>query len=380
MGRNDPDLDALTRARPDALDPARLAGSRRQHDDLVTILATEPAPASAPRPVRRWRWLAFPVAGAAVVTAGVVVVGTTLSGPAAHPVAAPPPAANARVVLLNVAGAIEHESGSGAYWEQRTSNGYLDVVAGARPYTVANTYREVWSIGVRPGEASRWTSQIGERFEPRTATDEARWRAAGSPKSVRIDPGVTKQGHKLELTEPIGPWHEISERTDSDGDIVSVGPNNVNYAYLRALPGDVAGLTAVLDKLYTQDGGAEAGNRTDWMLTQATGLIQLPVSGAVRAAAYRIIAGLPGIESLGTVQDALGRQGVGIVLPEYQQGDLGTVRQEVVVDAKSGTLLANETILTSPSALARSAGLTAGIALNYQATTEIGWTNQQTTN
>jgi hypothetical protein len=53
------------------------------------------------------------------------------------------------------------------------------------------------------------------------------------------------------------------------------------------------------------------------------------------------------------------------------------VRQQVVVDPKSGTLLANETILTKPSALASAAGLTAGTAFNYQATTEIGWTNSQ---
>jgi hypothetical protein len=385
MGTTDPDLAALTRARPDALDPAQLSGSRRQHDDLVAILSTEREAAPAARPARRLRRLAIPAAGAAVVTAGVVAVVATLTGPAtvgaaAHP-AAPHQAQDARVVLLNMAGAIEHETGSGAYWEQRTTDGDLSIVAGAQPYTVADTGRTVWSIGVRPGEQSVWTSQIGEQHLPRTAADTARWQAAGSPHTVQVDPGLRKQGQNVRLTMQIGPWHEISSRTDANGDIVSVGPNNVNYAYLQKLPGNVAGLSALLDKLYAQDGGGEnAGNRTEWMLTQATGLIQLPVSGAVRAAAYRIVAGLPGIRSLGTVSDALGRQGVGIALPEYQQGDLGAARHEVVVDPKSDTLLADETVLTKPSALASAAGLTAGTPVHYQATTEIGWTNQQSRN
>src|ERR1700740_2138032 len=137
MGTTDPDLAALTRARPDALDPGHLSGSRRQHDDLVAILSTEREATPAPRPARRLRWLAVPVAGAAVVTAGGVALVGTLSGPdavgaAAHP-AAPHQAQDARVVLLTMAGAIEHETGSGAHWEQRTTHGDVSTVAGAQP-------------------------------------------------------------------------------------------------------------------------------------------------------------------------------------------------------------------------------------------------------
>src|ERR1700755_3508872 len=74
MRENDPGLEALTRARPEALDPARLAGSRRQHEDLAAILSTERNPVRA-RPARRYGRVAIPVFGVAVAVAAAVVVG-----------------------------------------------------------------------------------------------------------------------------------------------------------------------------------------------------------------------------------------------------------------------------------------------------------------
>lgn len=378
MRENDADLVALTRARPDELDPARLAGSRRQHEDLAAILSTD-RPASTARR-RTYRWVAIPVAGVAVAVAGAVVVTGTLSGaPApAHSSAPAHTGPDGRVVLLNMAGAIEHETGSGNYWQQNTSDGYVSVVPGATPYTVLETQKETWSIGVRPGEKSLWTGQIDQLSQPRTATDKSRWQAAGSPKTVIIDEGATKaDGTTGTLQMPIGPGHEISSRTDTDGDIVAVGPNNVDYAYLQRLPGTQSGLTALFDQLYQQDGnGEDADDRTGWMLQQAAGLAQLPVSGNVRASAFRLIAALPGVQSLGTVTDALGRSGVGVALPAQAQGDLGTSKQELIVDPRTNTVLAEETVIVTPSTLASAAGLTEGTVLNYQATTEIGWTNQ----
>jgi hypothetical protein len=43
--------------------------------------------------------------------------------------------------------------------------------------------------------------------------------------------------------------------TDSGGDIVAIGGNNVTYAYLQQLPSDVTGLGTLLDQLYTQENG-----------------------------------------------------------------------------------------------------------------------------
>lgn len=383
MREHEPDLAALTRSRPEALDPAQLGGSRRQHDDLVAIMST-PQPESTARP-RRYRWVALPVAGVAVATAGVVAVVSTLSGPTAStatPRLTVPhqhSATDGRVALLNVASAIEHETGSGDYWQQNTTSGNIGVVQGTQPYAVLDTGKATWLIGVKPGEQSTWTGQQDETREPRTATDRARWQAAGSPTSVPVDYGFRKlDGTRVPaLTITIGSGHPTTSHTNINDTIAAVGPHNVTYADLTKLPSDTAGLAKLFDRYYAQDGGSEnAGDHTEWLWGQASGLIQLPVSGDVRAAAYRIIADLPGIQSLGTVTDALGRTGVGVALPAAPQGDLGTARRELIVDPRTNTLLADETVLVTPSALATAAGLTAGTELIYQATTEIGWTNQ----
>lgn len=384
MRENDPGLEALTRARPEALDPARLSGSRRQHDDLVTIMAS-PRRTEGPRTVRARRRLAIPVAGAAVAVAGVVVVVSALSwAPASHAPAdaAPAPTTHSvpdgHVVLLDMAKAVEHETGSGDYWEQDTKTGNIGIVTGAQPYAVLDTSGERWSIGVRPGEQSLWQADVGANTQPRTAADRARWLAAGSPAQVDIDAGLRKTGESSDakLMENIGPRHMFEETTNSGDDILSVGDENVTFADLGKLPSDVAGLTAFLRQRYARDNGADTADVTWWMFDQASNVITEPVSAQVRASAYRIIASLPGITSLGEVTDALGRTGVGVALAPFQQGNMGTEREEIIVDPATNTLLANQTVLITPSPLARQVGLTPGTPVVYTATTSIGWTNQ----
>jgi hypothetical protein len=357
-------MAALAKARPAAVDPARLTDTRRQHEDLAAILSVERVPA------RRMRMrIALPVAVAVAV--GAVAVTLTVGRPAGQTVAAPKPAVDAHVALLNVASAVEHESGQGDYWRQDTESGSATVVKGADPYVVNHREGQQWSIGVRPGEQSLNVLGIDSTTEPLTSRDRARWQAAGSPAQVTADFGESDK--KLGLR--IGGGHQSVIRTDVAGDIVSVGDDNVTYAYLRDLPGDVPGLTKLLNHLYGQIHGDT--DRTAWLFQQASGLITMPVSGQVRAAAYRIIAGLPGSTSLGTVTDALGRTGVGVALPVQRMGDLGTARQELIVDPRTDTLLADEQVLVEPSALAAGAGLTKGQPLNYAATTSIGWTDEQ---
>lgn len=385
MRENDPGLEALTRARPEALDPGRLSGSRRQHDDLVTIMSS-PRAVEESRAVRARRRLAIPVAGAAVAVAGVVVVVSALSwAPTANhsPAdAGPAPTTHSvpdgHVVLLDMAKAAEHETGSGDYWEQDTTNGNIGIVTGAQPYAMLDTSGERWSIGVRPGEQSLWQADVGANTQPRTAQDHARWVAAGSPSQVDIDSGLRKTGETSDakLMDTIGPRHMYEETTNSGNDILAIGDENVTFADLQKLPSDVTGLTTFLKQRYARANGSDGGDFTWWMFAQASNLITEPVSAQVRASAYRIIANLPGITSLGEVTDALGRTGVGVALAPFQQGNMGTEQEEIVVDPATNTLLANQTVLRTPSPLARQAGLTPGTPVVYTATTSIGWTNQ----
>ncbi|WP_327419947.1 hypothetical protein OG612_41265 [Streptomyces sp. NBC_01527] len=96
-----------------------------------------------------------------------------------------------------------------------------------------------------------------------------------------------------------------------------------------------------LERLYAQDSGAETSTsgRSAWMLRQAADLITMPVKPGVRAAAYRVMADLPGVRVVGRVTDPLGRKGVGVEFPDTYRTPLGSTRQRLVVDPSTGAML-----------------------------------------
>jgi hypothetical protein len=278
-----------------------------------------------------------------------------------------------------MANTVQNQASSGPYWQIETQSRDLNLVpaAGAadgQPYVIADTSQSDWSIGVLPGEESLQVSGLNETRGPWTSLDTARWLAAGSPETVAADAGTGKYSKALQL--PVGGDKPSVLRTDSEGAILSLGADNVSYSYLRQLPSDQTDLALLLTKLYYRDGGAAADDQSDWTFGQVGNLITFPVSNAVRASAYRILAGLPGITSLGAVTDPLGRAGVGVALPAKDYGDLGVQQQQLIVDPATSTILSQQTVLTQPSPLAVSAGMKAGTVLYYTATTHIGWTDQ----
>jgi hypothetical protein len=119
--------------------------------------------------------------------------------------------------------------------------------------------------------------------------------------------------------------------------------------------------------------------RTAYVLRQAAGLITMPVKPAVRAAAYRVMAEMPGVRGLGRVTDPLGREGVGFTFPGTPQTPLGSVEQRLVVDPSTGAMLSEQLVLVEPSAKAQKAGLDAGTTVNYTATTRMSWGQSQIT-
>ena len=372
-------LEALSRARPDALDPTRLAGSTRQREDLAELMAAQPARATA-RPTAGRRRLLVPLVGlAAAVAVGVGAVGvgigqhrgtqtTQSAGPDGH------------LVLLSMADSVRNQATQGDYWQFETQDQYLSIApaagsAAGQPFVIADVSETDWSIGVKPGEQSQRVSGLNAKRGPWTPQDIRRWQSAGSPATVEIDPGVSKGSGKLEMA--VGAGRPYVDHTDYGDAIVALGSKNVNYAYLQQLPGNLNELAMMLNKMYQEDGGTRNTDQPDWMFNQVGNLITFPVSGAVRAAAYRVLAALPGISSLGTVTDPLGRTGVGVALPPQQMGDLGQEQQQLIVDPATSTILSQQTVLVAPSRFAASAGMRPGTVIDYQATTHIGWTDQQ---
>ncbi|MEU0814587.1 CU044_5270 family protein [Streptomyces mirabilis] len=394
-------LRVLADARPDELDPARLADSPRQHDDLARILAgaTDSGAARSQEPRRLWVGIRplGTVAAVAAVAASVVVV-STLDGQdpsgvraSARPqssAATPGSAASdgradvqvdGRLELLSVAKKAETPAAEGTYWQTTTRSQDVNVVgAKGQLFAVRTTSRGEWSVGVRPGTRSLMVSGL-DVTAPRTGADQARWRAAGSPATVQAE-ASTAAGRGT-LGYRIGTGRPMVMRTDAGDKIYALGPRNVSYQDLRELPSNSGELRRQLEKLYAEDSSdAETGaGRTAYVLRQAADLITMPVKPAVRAAAYRVIADLPGVRGLGRVTDPLGREGVGVAFPGTARTPLGSVQQRLVVDPSTGAMLCEQSVLVEPSARAREAGLDAGTTVNYEATTRMSWGEHQIT-
>ncbi|WP_308114347.1 CU044_5270 family protein [Streptomyces brasiliscabiei] len=396
-GRTDV-MTVLADARPDELDPARLAGSARQREDLARIMAM--AEASDERPARLRapgflrggvRPLGAVVALAAVTAAAVVVstldrdpLGVRPGAPTRSPAAAEPNTltADVRLELLSAAKKAGAAADEGTYWQTTTRSENVNVVraagGGSEPFAVRDTGTSQWSVGVRPGTRSLMVTGLDAETAPRTAADEARWKAAGSPANLEAEVPGNEQGGKLGYA--MGPRSPLVMRTDAGGKIYAVGPRNVSYRDLLALPSGTAELRRELERLYVAEGGgAEITDRTAYVLRQAADLITMPVKPAVRAAAYRVIAEQPGVRGLGQVTDPLGREGVGVAFPGTHATPLGSVEQRVVVDPSTGELLCELLVLTEPSATAREAGLDVGATVDYSATTRMGWGERQIT-
>ncbi|MGW7753529.1 CU044_5270 family protein [Streptomyces violaceusniger] len=389
-------MKTLADARPPELDPDHLARSARARRDLETILAgtagtagtVGTAEASELRRFPRmftWRW-ALPVAATAAA-AGVLVatlpqggsgaegsrasVGPTADGARHIP-------ANGRLALQHVADRLDRTAADeGTYWQMTTRSAWIAVVdASGETFAVSSSEKQQRSFGVRPGTESLNVMGLDATTKPRTERDTARWRAAGSPKDLTL--ADTGRGGRLGLRIETGAGKRPTvDRINSGDRIAALGARNVTYEDLRELPGDSAKLKKVLSDLYREDSGSEVRGRTEWMWRQAAGLIGLPVKAEVRAAAYRVIAGLPGIRALGEVTDPLGREGVGFALPASDRPGYGTGRSELIVDPATGALLSEQEVLTEPDAKAAKAGLTSGTVVNYTATVRSEWTDRQ---
>jgi hypothetical protein len=133
----------------------------------------------------------------------------------------------------------------------------------------------------------------------------------------------------------------------------------LSAAGLRALPADPARLRALILRGFSPPG--QVVNKEEYLFEMTPALLTLPVTPAVRAALYRMLAGLPGVRSLGPVTDAGGRAGVAVALSGRYSGcgqesalhsGGGTeerptfascvVEQRLVIDPASGMPLAQE--------------------------------------
>lgn len=324
------------------------------------------------RPPRRtrhrrfWYGLGLPlVAGAAALT---VFAASSPAGPprgsaartrASNPAVAHPtesarayPVASARAILLAASASAASNIGdlsTGKYWRTQTVGMNLMLTGtAAHPYEMA-----FWSTGDQwyaqaPGQQSWFTGHdLGAK--PATAADATAWRAAGSPRSW-----ITSVAVSMAAAAPVTSAQQLN------GDVgYAVGDGTwLTAAQFRAFPADPVKLKALMIRYIYQDYSKVPGTGmpplTESLLSEAVNLLQDPVTPPVRSAIYRVLAGLPGVRSLGPMRDPLGRSGYGIEIGSAEMAG-GTYEADeagdnavAIISPATGALLATEVLAITP--------------------------------
>ncbi|MBG0567249.1 CU044_5270 family protein [Actinoplanes aureus] len=363
--KNHPDvMKALAEARPAQLDPPR----------------TPPFPFPLPdrtvtgRRHRRFRAAALIPAGAlaaAAVTA-VAVVAIDPGGPAPTPhgpgasVEAAQPLAASQILLTAAERSTEDAPRSGRYLVVRRESGsVITVGSGTATYEMtAKSSQETWLS--RSGEEPTWVTFQKLGLTPLTPADAAAWRAAGSPEQVMI-------GKPLPTGE-LGPGSAVStsagprESSSWGADLYALGDTSVSVRDLENLPTDPPALRTALLEHFHGGGGDLPTDRDQWLLAVASSLItDIPVSGPVRAAAFRLIATMPGVRSLGVVTDQRGREGQGFAFTSVNAAS-GPIERRFVIDLATGRALGEESRVLRPSGT--TAKLKPGSLLGYSVVLE----------
>lgn len=359
-------LRTLREARPAELNPDAPVGDEVRRAELARAMA---APAgSGVREVRTPRrsrvrpaWglgLAGAVAAASV---GVVAVASGGSdgdpkAPGHRPQAGGQPL-DARTVLLAAAEKLDGASEpGGSFWHKSTvgTSSWLARGQGGERYTVLLMERsDEWAPGRPGGKMIGRVQRLG--VKPASPADAAAYRRAGSPKTLSLQVPIQpsgKGGYKaMKVSTGPGPA-ETSSTPLVGGDKVYWLGRNVTMKQLQSLPDDPARLKKEVLRWY--DGhdteSSSVPMKADaWLFRVAGSLVtELPVRPKVRAAAFRMLAGLKTVDSVGKVTDPQGRTGDAIGMTE--KGVSGVVRHLLVIDPATGKALADERVLLTPSA------------------------------
>jgi hypothetical protein len=252
--------------------------------------------------------------------AAVVIVAATAAGVSAflQPGSPGGPSTAAAAVLRHLAAVAAVQPavgvpGPGQYLYVDSENAYTDSTFDTAPngtgsYTVlVPQHRQIW---IGPDGSGRLFETFGQPTFL-SAQDRADWVAAGSP------------------SIPTSPSDE------------TFGPGGLSLQNLSSLPTDPSALAALIASRKVE--GGPPGAAEDF--TQVGDLLrESDASPALRSALYQVAAGLPGVESLGTVATHAGTSGIG--LAEVSHG----VRFDLIFDPTTSALIGEQDTVVGPGA------------------------------
>ncbi|WP_026405101.1 CU044_5270 family protein [Actinomadura rifamycini] len=313
--------------------------------------------AAPPKPERRRPRFALPLVG--VVAAGAAAaaaVALVPDGGGGGEVRAEP----GNVLLVAADNA--QKAPTGKYWHAEWVLG--DV------YTVGKTAENHYKVDSRQRLIS-WVGPDGkeragrqeETDRPLTDEDMRKWRAAGSPEWLDVPDPVGPGQIGLWMAEPesrqLFPW-DLYE-----------GAFGLSVQEIESMPTEAGALKNTLLGLkgnwhaYTSgDTGKEPiraleGAERVRALSEVAGtlLSSAPAPPKVRAAAFRMLADLPGVEVGGEAADRMGRKGTVVSLPlettmplglYTAPKQLGTYERQFIVDPAKGALLEIRDVVATP--------------------------------
>jgi hypothetical protein len=310
-------LDVLAAARPDELAAPEQYIRNRIYQAAVS---TPEMPAAHPSPFRRRVVLSAVGAGAvaAILLVALAVQPHETAAPT-HPHVARPVQSDspARAVLLAAAASAAgqtSDTGTGRYWFSVTQ--VFD--AGTNGYPSATLGLDDW-VARSPNDPS--------------------WFILGKSPLAQAGSGSSD------------PYHTRFDVLD----------RFLTFAELQQLPTDPAALEAYLLAIPPDHPNLPEVPVSERLFTACLELAEVPAQPAVRAAAFRLLSGLPDLTALGRVPDPLGRIGVGI-----SNASFGNPGQELIIDPVTGSLLAFEDVSSVDGH---------DVVTHYEMLLESGWTN-----
>ncbi|WBB63547.1 CU044_5270 family protein [Streptomyces sp. WMMC500] len=399
----EPLMRRLADARPADFDPELPVPAETRAAELrraMTAPTASSAPAAAPRGPR---WRPYALGGGLVATATatvlLVISATAGSGPAAQPAhwdldaAAPQAGGDGDSVLLAAAetAVAQDAARDGRYWSVDYELWQQFAASeSAERYTIAGGVRQTNSTDTKTGEFCSSGKNIP--FAPASAADNDAWQRDGSPDPVPVTMDSDTQRLRAFMTSPgkavpLGedgnsafhvyrgtapPTVRVYVPTTDEAPFI-LGGRALSLEELNALPADPDALTDELLRGFTGEVRKWAGSREEFLFEAARNLLlDVPVSGEVRGAAFQMLAGLEGITVLDDVTDVAGRTGTAAALES--RADSGAMLQHrLIFDSATSRGLTADTVVVEPTGSFKD--YKAGAVVSAEAVEQAEWTD-----
>ena len=294
----------------------------------------------------------------AVALAGIAAVGVATIRPQPTPTPAPVPGqvertapeagatpdatkAPKQLSAQDILLAAAHQAATdetGRYWHVRrvfVAGPYKVGTASNRYDVIGRTVEDHWVA--RDADDSSWNAFRSLGFGPRTDADQRAWRDAGSPRSWVLRTDSASGSRTLSTKAGKTEWSS----NPSNSYLEDIG--GLDFDEVQNLPTDPEKLRdLIVARIAADEPGLPShswGARIRLFGTTAELLLNVPAPPQVRAAAFEVLADIPGVRTTGRATDAEGREGLGIELSHTSAGVVQS--HQLVLDPRTHLILAH---------------------------------------